>query len=97
MTKLELLIELYHREKYNLSCYSADYLNTKAKKGFEIQYNEHKEKVLLLEEIIGDYEECENSGWFVLLGIYIIYRLDNWFVWKLKYRKKIGPVQAPIP
>jgi len=44
MTKLELLIDLYHREKFNLSCYSADYLNTKAKKGFEVQYAEHKEK-----------------------------------------------------
>lgn len=62
MTKLELLIELYHREKYNLSCYSADYLNTKAKKGFEAQYAEHKEKVLLLEEIIGDYEERDGNG-----------------------------------
>ena len=62
MTKLELLIEFYHREKFNLSCYSADYLNTKAKEGYEIQYNEHKEKVLLLEEIIGDYEERDNNG-----------------------------------
>ena len=62
MTKLELLIELYHREKYNLSCYSADYLNTKAKIGFEVQYTEHKEKVLLLEEIIGDYEERDGNG-----------------------------------
>ena len=34
MTKLKLLIELYHREKYNLSCYSSDYLSEKAKKGF---------------------------------------------------------------
>ena len=47
MTKLELLIELYHREKYNLSCYSRDYLSEKAKKGFEVQYAEHKEKLLL--------------------------------------------------
>ena len=62
MTKLELLIELYHREKYNLSCYSTDYLNAKAKKGFEVQYTEHKEKVLLLEEIIGDYEENDKNG-----------------------------------
>ena len=62
MTKLELLIDLYHREKFNLSCYSADYLNTKAKKGFEVQYAEHKEKILLLEEIIEDYEEANNNG-----------------------------------
>lgn len=62
MTKLELLIELYHREKYNLSCYSADYLNTKAKKGFEVQYAEHKEKVLLLEEIIDNYEDGDKIG-----------------------------------
>lgn len=41
MTKLELLVELYEREKYNLSCYSADYLLQKAKKGFDAQYNEH--------------------------------------------------------
>lgn len=57
MTKLELLVELYEREKYNLSCYSSDYLLQKAKKGFEVQYNEHKEKLNLLSEIIGDYEK----------------------------------------
>jgi len=62
MTKLELLIELYHREKYNLSCYSADYLNTKAKKGFEAQYAEHKEKIQLLEELINDYKERGKNG-----------------------------------
>ena len=42
MTKIKLLVELYEREKYNLSCYSADYMLQKAKKGFEVQYNEHK-------------------------------------------------------
>lgn len=62
MTKLELLIELYHREKYHLSCYSQDYLSEKAKKGFEVQYAEHKEKVLLLEELIDDYEESDGNG-----------------------------------
>ena len=62
MTKLELLIDLYHREKFNLSCYSSDYFYEKAKKGFEVQYAEHKEKVLLLEEIIEDYEECDKNG-----------------------------------
>ena len=62
MTKLELLIELYHREKYNLSCYSSDYLSEKAKKGYEVQYKGHKEKVILLEEIIGDYEESDKNG-----------------------------------
>lgn len=62
MTKLELLIELYYREKYNLSCYSSDYLSEKAKKGFEVQYKEHKEKVRLLEKIIGDYEESDKNG-----------------------------------
>ena len=62
MTKLELLFELYHRKKYNLSCYSSDYLFEKTKKGFEVQYAEHKGKIHLLEEIIDDYEGCENSG-----------------------------------
>ena len=56
MTKLELLVELYNREKYNLSCYSSDYLSEKAKKGYEVQYAEHKEKVQVLEDIIEDYE-----------------------------------------
>lgn len=62
MTKLELLIELYHKEKYNLSCYSSDYLSEKAKKGYEAQFTEHKKKVLLLKEIIGDYEDGEKNG-----------------------------------
>lgn len=62
MTKLELLVELYEREKYTLSCYSSDYLSEKAKKGYEVQYAEHREKVMLLEEIIGDYERREENG-----------------------------------
>ena len=62
MTKLELLVELYDREKYNLSCYSSDYLSKKAKKGYEVQYAEHKEKVQLLEDIIGNYEEGDKNG-----------------------------------
>lgn len=62
MTKLELLVELYEREKYNLSCYSSDYLLQKAKKGFEVQYNEHKEKLDLLAEIISDYEGADDNG-----------------------------------
>ena len=68
MTKLELLVELYEREKYNLSCYSADYMLQKAKKGFEVQYNEHKEKLDLLAEIISDYEEADdNAGKYVII------------------------------
>ena len=62
MTKLELLVELYEREKYNLSCYSADYLLQKAKKGLEVQYNEHKEKLDSLSEIISDYEGADDNG-----------------------------------
>ena len=62
MTKLELLVELYEREKYNLSCYSADYLLQRAKKGFEVQYNEHKEKLNLLSDIISDYEGGDKNG-----------------------------------
>ena len=62
MTKLELLVELYEHEKYNLSCYSSDYLLQKATKGFEVQYNEHKEKLNLLSEIIGDYEKGVNKN-----------------------------------
>ena len=62
MTKLELLVELYERERYNLSCYSSDYLLQKAKKGFDVQCNEHKEKLNLLSEIIGDYERGVNKN-----------------------------------
>jgi len=66
MTKLEILIDLYHREKFNLSCYSSDYLSEKAKKGFEFQYAEHK-------EIIGDYEEGDKMAdilfWLFLLFV----------------------------
>ena len=62
MTKLELLVELYDREKYNLSCYSSDYLSEKAKKGYEVQYAEHKEKVQVLEDIIEDYKRTQENG-----------------------------------
>ena len=58
MTKIKLLVELYEREKYNLSCYSADYMLQKAKKGFEVQYNE----LDLLAEIISDYEGEDDNG-----------------------------------
>ena len=50
---------------YNLSCYSADYLLQNAKKGFEVQYNEHKEKLNLLSNIIGDYEGGDKKDWSV--------------------------------
>ena len=62
MTKIKLLVELYEREKYNLSSYSADYMLQQAKKGFEVQYNEHKEKLDLLAEIISDYEGADDNG-----------------------------------
>ena len=62
MTKIKLLVELYEREKYNLSYYSADYMLQKANKGFEVQYNEHKEKLDLLAEIISDYEGEDDNG-----------------------------------
>ena len=62
MTKIKLLVELYEREKYNLSCYSADDMLQKAKTGFEVQYNEHKEKLDLLAEIISDYEGADDNG-----------------------------------
>ena len=62
MTKIKLLVELYEREKYNLSSYSADYMLQKAKKGFEVQYNGHKEKLDLLAEIISDYEGADDNG-----------------------------------
>ena len=39
-----------------------DYLLQKAKKGFDAQYNEHKEKLNLLSEIIGDYEKGVNKN-----------------------------------
>ena len=67
---MELLIELYHREKYNLSCYSSDYLSEKAKKDFEVQYAEHKEKVQVLEDIIEDYERRDKNGWFTVLVVF---------------------------
>ena len=81
MTKLELLVELYEREKYNLSWYSADYLLQKAKKGFEAQYNEHKEKLNLLSDIIGDYEGGDKNGWFIILVIYALRGLVIKFIW----------------
>ena len=80
MTKSELLIELYQREKYNLSCYSRDYLSENAKKGFEVQYDEHKEKVNLLEEIIEEYERRDENGGSSLLDVSTIYWMDNSFV-----------------
>ena len=48
MTKIKLLVELYEREKYNLSSYSADYMLQKAKKGFEVQYNATDRRLALL-------------------------------------------------
>ena len=74
-------IKEYEREKYNLSCYSADYMLQKAKNGLEVQYNEHKKKLNLLSEIIGDYERGDKNGWFIILAVYAFRRLVIKFIW----------------
>lgn len=55
MTKLEVLKECYEMACHNLLCYSDNYLMSCPKVGYMKEWENAKEKVSLLEEIIKDY------------------------------------------
>lgn len=61
MNKLELLTEIYNSEVHNLMVYSKNYLMENPKDDFKKEWNESKEKVKLLEELIDDVRNNEKS------------------------------------
>lgn len=52
MTRQEVLKKLYDREMDNVFAYSANYLMTVPKKGYEREFEEAKEIVAVLEELM---------------------------------------------
>ena len=52
MNKIELLEEMYEMEAHNWICYSKDLSLTEAKKGFSKEWEESKEKIGLLQEMM---------------------------------------------
>lgn len=56
MTTIELLEDYLDRERHNVFCYSATYHMDSPKKGYEKEFEEAKERVQLLEQLISDLE-----------------------------------------
>lgn len=54
MTKKELLNKYRDMACHNLLCYSNNYLMTEPKAGYEKEWQEAKEEVKILEEIISE-------------------------------------------
>ena len=61
MTKLDLLNEYFDREMNTVFCYSANYLMTIPKKGYEQEWNQAKEKAEILEGMIKEAAAEEAS------------------------------------
>ena len=59
LNKIELLEEMYEMEAHNWICYSKDLSLTEAKKGFSKEWEESKEKIGLLQEMIDEQKSEE--------------------------------------
>ena len=61
MNKLELLKEYYDMEANNVFAYSANYLMTIPRKGYEKEWQLANDKLTILTEIIKEYEAREKA------------------------------------
>ena len=63
MNKIDLLKEFKDMLCHNLLCYSSDYLMNNPKKQYVKDWEETKEKINLIDEIINDEKgiECQNE------------------------------------
>ena len=57
MTRVEILNKYKDMACHNLFCYSANYLMSKPKEGYEKEWNEANEEIRLLEELIAEQTE----------------------------------------
>ncbi|MBU5312248.1 hypothetical protein KQI38_09430 [Tissierella carlieri] len=57
MTRVEILEKYKDIACHNLFCYSANYLMSKPKEGYEKEWNEANEEIKLLEELIAEQTE----------------------------------------
>lgn len=57
MNRLQLLKEIYEQECHNLLCYSADYLMSEPKAGYDEEWKKEQEKVNLLNEMIAEEKQ----------------------------------------
>ena len=60
MNKIELLEEMYEMAVHNWICYSKNLTLAEAKKGYEREWEESKEKIELLQEMIEEQKYKEN-------------------------------------
>ena len=62
MNKIDLLKEFKDMLCHNLLCYSSDYLMNKPKKQYVKDWEETKEKISIIDEIINDEKRIESES-----------------------------------
>ena len=61
ITRIQFLVELHEQYVHNLMCYSADFLMTKSRKGWEQHFDETKQKLHILSELLKESEDMEEN------------------------------------
>lgn len=61
MTTKDLLTEYLDRERNNVFCYSANYLMTTPKRGYEREFREAQERVELLEDLLRTFASIRQT------------------------------------
>jgi len=56
ITKLGLLLDLHEYYTFRLTQHAADFMLTASKPGHEIHFNESKQKLSIIDELIGEAE-----------------------------------------
>lgn len=74
MSRLKLLEDLYDESMHNMRCYSKDFFISKPKVGFENSWEEEKEKLELIKELI---DEESKSNFRVHYPIKYLYEETN--------------------
>ena len=66
MNRVDLLKEFIDMLNHNLFCYSSDYLMNTPKKQYVKEWNETKEKIDIVKDLINQEEQKENSVYYVV-------------------------------
>jgi len=59
ITKMGLLLDLHDYYTFRLTQHAADFMLTASKPGHEIHFDESKQKLSIIDELIGEAEEKE--------------------------------------
>lgn len=69
MNRYELLKGFYDLTSHNLHCYSADGLMSKAKEGFRESWQEEKEKLELIEELLEEERHSKFKAYYSMKSL----------------------------